>query len=198
MISVRAWLPAVTAIVLSSWTLVFSQPSVDRSPETINMRRYTVSAPPGEGWKTQKDLATGLLMFRRDAPFTIISVAPYGLSESRTLDEDRVAAAIFDNEERIMRERGASSYLPSGVTRDHVIVSGKALHVMRYSIAQGGLQPPLNPLVIKYAMYLYFPKTPNGPQVYAFLIGAPLEIGSAVSSPDLAEINAVIGTFEAH
>ncbi len=197
--SVRILALAVMATGLASCSFVFGQPTLDQPHQPIDMKTYTVSAPSGAGWKVQKDLAKGLLVFHQDPPKPTISVVRYGLPGSaQTLDEDHIAGTIFDNEERILRERGASrSYVPSGFTRDHVVVSGKALYVMRYSVAQSGLQVPISPLVMKYAMYLYLPTHRDGHRdAYAFLIGAVAQMGSAVFTPDLAEINSVISTFE--
>ncbi len=97
-----------------------------------------MTAPVGNGWKMQKDPVRGLLLFQRDQPLTVLSVVPYSVPEADGLiDKDKVVAMILDFEEKNMRDRGVSrSYTPSGFTRDLLVIAGKTVHVMRYSVTQ--------------------------------------------------------------
>jgi hypothetical protein len=170
-----------------------------RTGETIKMGSYVVTAPAGNGWRIQKDPIKDLLLFQRDDPATIISVAPQSLADSsQTIDEDNVAATVFDFEERNMRDKGLSrSYAPSGFSRELLVISGKTVHVMRYSVTQLGLRPPLNPVLMKYAMYLYLPGNwKESKRWYAFVIGAPQEMGGTNSAPAVKDIESIIATFQ--
>jgi hypothetical protein len=169
-----------------------------RGGETIKMGTYVVTAPVGDGWRIQKDPIRDALLFQRDDPPTTIGVAPQSLPASNPIvDEDHIVAMVFDSEEKNIRDRGLSrSYAPSGVTREVLVVSGKTVHVMRYSVTQLGLQPPLNPVVMRYAMYLYLPENwKESKRWYTFVIGAPQQMGGTRSAPILKEIDAVIAAF---
>jgi hypothetical protein len=169
-----------------------------RGGETIKMGTYIVTAPTGDGWRIQKDPIRDALLFQRDDPPTTIGVAPQSPPESsQIVDEDHVVEMVFAFEERNMRDRGLSrSYAPSGFTREVLVVSGKKVHVMRYSVAQLGLQSPLNPLVMKYVMYLYLPENwKEAKRWYEFVIGAPQQMGGKSSAPTLTEIDSIIAAF---
>lgn len=203
MIAVRHWQHLVLAINLAlcvSSSAAQVNPSPVRPGEVIEMSTYVVTAPAGNGWNIQKDQVKGLVLFQRDNPLTVISVVPYPMPElNGIIDEDKVAAMIFDFEEKNMRDRGVSrSYTPSGFTRGLLVVSGKTVHVMRYSVTQLGPQPRLNPLVMKYVMYLYLPENwKESKRAYAFIIGAPQIVGSTSSASNLEEIDSLVRTFKA-
>ena len=201
MIAVRGWQHLALAINLAlGVSSSAAQVNPVRPGEIIEMSTYVVTAPAGNGWNIQKDQVKGLVLFQRDNPLTVISVVPSPMPESNGIsDEDKVAAMIFDFEEKNMRDRGVSrSYTPSGFTRDLRVVSGKTVHVMRYSLTQLGLQPRLNPLVMKYVMYLYLPGNwRESKRAYAFIMGAPQMVGSTSSALNLEELDSLVRTFEA-
>jgi TPR repeat protein len=165
----------------------------------IQMETYSVAAPAGDGWKVQKDQIKDMVAFRRD-PLTDISVLPGYLrgTPDPTDDEDRVAAMIFAAEEKNMTDRGRSrSYAPTDITKDRLVIQGKRVHVMRYSIIQDRGSTSREPLLMKYAMYIYLPPNWNqSGKFYGFLIGAPQKIGEITYDPKLDEIESVIATFQ--
>ena len=163
------------------------------------MKTYFVAAPAGNGWKMQRDQTLDIVQFRRD-PLTIVAVSPGYLrgTPDPTDDEDRIAAMIFEGEEKNVTDRGRSrSYAPSGITKELLLVGGKRVHVMRYSITQEGGSASREPLVMKYAMYIYLPANWNQSAIfYVFVIGAPQKIGEITYDPKLGEIDPVIASFQ--
>src|SRR5436190_15066642 len=201
MITLRPWQHLLLMIGLLYVPSLAAQGSAGpvRAGETIKMGTYIVTAPAGDGWRIRKDPIKDTLLFQRDDPPTTIGVAPQSLPESSQIaDEDQIVEMVFGFEERNMRDRGLSrSYTPSGLTRGVIVVSGKKVHVMRYSVTQLGLQPPLNPLVMKYVMYLYLPENwKEAKRWYTFVIGAPQQMGGTNSAPTLTEIDSVIAAFQ--
>lgn len=197
MCSVKFWAhPFLVIATLLLLSCASRGTSVNVSPgQRIEMAKFSVIAPSGKGWTIRKDeFVEGNISFRREDPFTIMSVTPGFLRQVCDADnEDTIASMIFAGEERNMTERGATrSYAPSGFAKSLIEIEGKTLHVMSYSIASAPPRPVAN-----YNMYIYFPPDWKQSKVfYGFLIGVDQRKDDTVHDPRFTEIHSIISSFQ--
>jgi hypothetical protein len=191
-----------TAHVLAALTVLLgvgastSSAQHEREPQTIEMEMYTVSAPPGGGWKVERDKKDGTIRFQKRNPVTIIQVSYNRVVKEEMLQwsEEQVASDYRQGEVGNMMVHGAieRTYVPQDVKQDTISLDGKKLYTLGYTTIG---QPFGNPNG-QAILYLYFP--PNFREEHTFyLFLMHVVIGNEDSSKqaNFAPIHQVIDSF---
>jgi uncharacterized protein len=169
--------------------------------QVIDMGRYSVTAPAGEGWQMIADRGNGTVQFQRlKTNFfggvkrgTLINVYQEMLGpELRNKSEEDAANSIIDLEVKNMKEGGVrTGYALLDVKKDFIALDGKSLYTFTYRVKS--LEKPVD---LKAVLYIFFPPDFQDRYiVYRFLINETYDRSEGAST-DLAIITPVINSLK--
>jgi hypothetical protein len=168
--------------------------------QVIDMGRYSVTAPAGEGWQMIADRGNGTVQFQRlKTNFfggvkrgIFINVYQDMLGpELRHKSAEDAANNIIDLEVKNMKEEGVRTgqYALLDVKKDFIALDGKKLYTLTYRAKS--LEKPVDS---KAALYIFFPPDFQDRQiVYRFFIN---ETYDRSEGTDLAIITPVINSLK--
>ncbi len=185
------------------------------SGRLVDVGKFSVKAPDGEGWNIQIDKQNAAVIFVKAKQSAISKLA--GVIDASTLvrvfrnevvqpkppmSEEETADEFRNFEEKIMIEEGVNKgqYKLEDVKKGTTIVNGRKLYFLSYKTTAGTLfggVSPKGPLrAAEAVLYLYFPehfKETNS--FYCFLISETYT-RPAVFSIDLGQIIPIIRSFK--
>lgn len=168
----------------------------EREAQTIEMETYTVSVPPGGGWRVDRDKKGGTIRFQKRNPITIIQVSYNRVVKEEMLQwgEEEVASDYRQGEVGHMMVRGAieRTYVPKDVKQDTTSLDGKKFYTLAYRTSGEPFGNPDGQAIL----YLYFPPDFREKHTfYLFLMHVVIGDQDSSKQGDFAPIHQVIGSF---